>query len=219
MGFKSAQEIYDAGLTGAALLAALKALEVTAKKDGADEQNEKNKKKSSASLTGDLDTGTEYITDTNITNLDVLKKDGVALTQVLKDFQTAADPTNFKGADFLRDASQDMANSLGLGQSRMSEMKTTIADAIPEMLKLGITQSEALTNMVNIPKELGINTSLGTEALVDMSAAAKVTNTSVGDLAKGLRRLVFHYMMLAIKWLKLQFTLKVLVLMYRQFQV
>ena len=187
MGFKSAQEIYDAGLTGAALLAALKALEVTAKKDGADEQNEKNKKKSSASLTGDLDTGTEYITDTNITNLDVLKKDGVALTQVLKDFQTAADPTNFKGADFLRDASQDMANSLGLGQSRMSEMKTTIADAIPEMLKLGITQSEALTNMVNIPKELGINTSLGTEALVDMSAAAKVTNTSVGDLAKGFK--------------------------------
>lgn len=187
MGFKSAQEIYDAGLTGAALLAALKALESTAKKDGADEQIEQNKKKSSASLTGDLGTENQYITDTNITNLDTLKKDGVALTQVLKDFQTAADPTNFKGADFLRDASQDMANSLGLGQARMSEMKTTIADAIPEMLKLGITQSEALTNMVNIPKELGINTSLGTEALVDMSAAAKVTNTSVGDLAKGFK--------------------------------
>ena len=184
MGFKTPQEIYDAGLTGAALLAALKALELTAKKDGAEEQIEKNKKNSSASLTGDLDTGTEYITDTNITNLETLTKDGVALTQVLKDFQTAANPANFKGADFLRDSAQEMANSLGLGQARMSEMKTTIADALPEMLKLGITQSEALAAMTNIPKELGINTSLGKEALVEMAVAADVTGVNVGTLAK-----------------------------------
>ena len=187
MGYKTPQEIYDAGLTGAALLAALKALELTAKKDGAEEQIEKNKKKSSTSLTGSLDPDNQYITDTNITNLDVLKKDGVALTQVLTDFKTAADPGNFEGADFLRDSSQQMANSLGLGQARMSEMKTTIADALPEMLKLGITQSEALSDMTNIPKELGINTSLGKEALVEMSAAAKVTNQNVGDLAIGFK--------------------------------
>lgn len=184
MGYGSIEDIVKAGLTGAALIAAVKALEATAKKDGAEEQL---KKKSSASLTGDLDTGTEYITNTNITNLDVLKKDGVALTQILTDFQTAANPANFEGADFLRDSSQQMAVSLGLGQARMSEMKTTIADALPEMLKLGITQSEALADMTNIPKELGINTSLGKEALVEMSAAAKVTNTSVGNLAKGFK--------------------------------
>jgi len=187
MGYGSIEEIVKAGLTGSALIAAMKALEVIAKKDGADEQIEKNKKKSSASLTGDLGTDNQYITDLNITNLKTLKEDGVALTQVLKDFQSAADPTNFEGADFLRDASQQMAVSLGLGQARMSEMKTTIADALPEMLKLGITQSEALVNMTNIPKELGINASLGTEALVEMSAAAKATNTSVGDLAVGFK--------------------------------
>jgi len=187
MGYGSIEEIEKAGLTGAALIAAVKALEVIAKKDGADEQIEKNKKKSSASLTGDLGTDNQYITDLNITNLKTLKEDGVALTQVLTDFKTAANPANFEGADFLRDASQQMANSLGLGQARMSEMKTTIADALPEMLKLGITQSEALVNMTNIPKELGINASLGTEALVEMSAAAKVTSTSVGDLAIGFK--------------------------------
>lgn len=186
MGYGSIEDILKAGLGITETAAAIKLFKDAENKKGK-EDLEKNKTKSSASLTGDLGTDNQYITDLNITNLNTLKKDGVALTQVLKDFQTAADPTNFKGADFLRDASQDMANSLGLGQARMSEMKTTIADAIPEMLKLGITQSEALTNMVNIPKELGINTSLGTEALVDMSAAAKVTNTSVGDLAKGFK--------------------------------
>ena len=188
MGYGSIEEIVKAGLTGSALIAAMKALEVIAKKDGADEQIEKNKKKSSsASLTGNLNPDNEYITDLNITNLKTLKEDGVALTQVLTDFKTAADPTNFEGADFLRNASQDMAISLGLGQARMSEMKTTIADALPEMIKLGITQSDALVNMTNIPKELGINASLGTEALVEMSAAAKATNTSVGDLAVGFK--------------------------------
>ena len=186
MGYGSIEDILKAGLGITETAAAIKLFKDAENKKGK-EDLEKNKTKSSASLTGDLGTDNQYITDLNITNLNTLKKDGVALTQVLKDFQTAANPANFEGADFLRDASQDMANSLGLGQARMSEMKTTIADAIPEMLKLGITQSEALTNMVNIPKELGINTSLGTEALVDMSAAAKVTNTSVGDLAKGFK--------------------------------
>lgn len=187
MGYGSIEDIVKAGLTGSALIAAVKVLESTAKKDGAEEQIEKNNKKSSASLTGDLGTENQYITDTNITNLEVLKEDGVALTQILTDFKTAANPANFKGADFLRDASQQMAVSLGLGQARMSEMKTTIADALPEMLKLGITQSEALADMTNIPKELGINTSLGKEALVEMSAAAKVTNTNVGVLAIGFK--------------------------------
>jgi hypothetical protein len=128
---------------------------------------------------GDLSTDKSYITD--ITNL---TKTGVALGGVLKDFKDAANPANFEGADFLRDAAQGMANSLGLGQARMSEMKTTIADALPEMLKLGITESEALAAMTNIPKELGINTSLGKEALVEMAAAADVTGVNVGTLAK-----------------------------------
>ena len=115
MGYKTPQEIYDAGLTGAALLAALKALELTAKKDGAEEQIEKNKKKSSTSLTGSLDPDNQYITDTNITNLDVLKKDGVALTQVLTDFKTAADPGNFEGADFLKCRTHSNVNTQAKG--------------------------------------------------------------------------------------------------------
>ena len=124
------------------------------------------------------DTNTPYITDlTNLTQV------GEGLTQVIKDFGAAANPENFKGADFLRDAAQDMAKSLGLGQARMSEMKTTIADALPEMIRLGISENAALDAMVNIPKDLGINTSLGKEALVEMAAAADVTGVNAGKLA------------------------------------
>jgi hypothetical protein len=119
----------------------------------------------------------------NISDPMDLVKVGTELNQVIQDFGAAANPENFKGADFLRDAAQDMANSLGLGKARMSEMKTTIADALPEMLRLGITEKEALNAMEDIPKTLGINTSLGKEALVEMTAAANITGVSVGKLA------------------------------------
>lgn len=128
---------------------------------------------------GDLDTGKQYITDFNVDLADT----GKALTSVLKDFATAADPTNFAGADFLRDSAQKMANEFGLGQARMSELKTTIADTLPEMLRLGISESESLKVMTDIPKDLGVNTTLGKEALVEMGAAAKVAGVDAGKLA------------------------------------
>ena len=145
------------------------------KSDGEESQTERTY----TSKKGDAgDTNTQYITDvTNLTEV------GKGLESVIKDFGAAANPENFKGADYLREASQEMANSLGLGQARMSEMKTTIADAIPEMLRLGIEENDALDAMINIPKQLGINTSLGKEALVEMAAAADVTGVNVGKLA------------------------------------
>ena len=147
-------------------------------KEGKSDGEEIREERDYGDKVGNLGTETKYITD--ITDLEGAQK---GLNSAIKDFGTAADPENFKGADFLRDASQDMANSLGLGQARMSEMKATIANALPEMLRLGITQSEALNTMTDIPEKLGINTSLGKEALVEMAATAKVTGVSVGKLA------------------------------------
>ena len=123
-------------------------------------------------------TDTKYITD--ITDGENITK---GLNSAIADYKSAANPENFKGADFLRDSAQEMANSLGLGQARMAEMKTTIADALPEMIRLGITEENALNAMTDIPEKLGINTSLGKEALVEMSAAANVAGVNVGKLA------------------------------------
>ena len=132
---------------------------------------------------GSLSTNKEYISNFNAD----LSETGIALTGILTDFKDAADPTNFSGADFLRESAQKMANEFGLGQARMSELKTTIADTLPEMLKLGISESESLNLMTNIPKELGVNTTLGKEALVEMAAAAKVAGVEGGKLANDFK--------------------------------
>ena len=148
-------------------------------KEGKSDGEQIKESRDYTSKPGDAEaTNTKYITDvTNLTQV------GEGLTQVIKDFGAAANPENFKGADYLRDSAQEMANSLGLGKARMSEMKTTIADALPEMIRLGISEENALDAMVDIPKTLGINTSLGKEALVEMAAAANVAGVNVGKLA------------------------------------
>ena len=143
------------------------------KSDGSKDDN-----KSYGGDNSNLDTKTEYVQDaTNLTQT------GAAMTTVLNDFKNAANPGNFQGANYLRDEAQKMANSLGLGQARMSEIKTTIADALPEMIKLGISEDKALKAMTEIPQELGINTSLGTEALREMAAASNVAGIDAAKLA------------------------------------
>ena len=94
------------------------------------------------------------------------------------------DPTNFQGADYLMKKGQELAVAMGIGQSRMSEMRTTIADAIPEMLKLGISSDEAFDVLMDVPTALGVNTTMGTEALVEMGAAAEVSGVETKKLAQ-----------------------------------
>jgi|694.fasta_scaffold01102_14 hypothetical protein len=127
---------------------------------------------------GDLDVEKTYVNNTTD-----LSNSADTFAGILKDFKDAADPTNFKGADYLRDRAQEMSNELGLGQARMSEIKTTIADALPEMIKLGVSESDALKAMTEIPKDLGVNTSLGKEALVEMAAASNVAGVSASKMA------------------------------------
>jgi hypothetical protein len=148
-------------------------------KEGKSDGEEVKQQRADQSNRGNAEqTNTSYIND--ITDGANITK---GLNSAIADYKSAANPENFKGADFLRDSAQKMAVSLGLGQARMAEMKTTIADALPEMIRLGISEENALSAMTNIPKELGINTSLGKEALVEMTAASDITGVSVGKLA------------------------------------
>jgi hypothetical protein len=96
----------------------------------------------------------------------------------------ALNPTDFSGSDYLMKSGQELANQMGIGKARMGEMRTTIADAIPEMLKLGLTSSEAFQVLKEVPTSLGVNTTLGTEALREMGAAAKVSGVSTKSLAQ-----------------------------------
>ena len=179
MGYGSIDEIYEAGLSTALTLAAVKLFHETKLKE---------KLKETQNTSGDEET-------TNL-GLDVqtAKNFGTALTTPLSEMSTAVtgmvgalDPTNFDGADYLMKSGQELANAMGIGQARMSEMRTTIADAIPEMIKLGLTSSEAFNVIEGVPVALGVNTTMSSEALKDMGAAAKVSGVEVKNLATGFK--------------------------------
>ena len=104
-------------------------------------------------------------------------------TSAGKDMLAALNPTDFSGADYLMRSGQELANQMGLGKARISEMRTTIADTIPEMLKLGLSSSEAFNVLKDVPTSLGVNTTMGVEALREMGAASKVSGVETRKLA------------------------------------
>ena len=128
----------------------------------------------------DAKTASDFGSNFKIGTLGPLQDASTAVQEMVK----GLDPTNFEGADYLMKSGQELANAMGIGQARMSEMRTTIADAIPEMLKLGISSDDAFDVLKDVPTALGVNTSMGTEALVEMGAAAKVSGVDVKELAK-----------------------------------
>jgi hypothetical protein len=128
----------------------------------------------------DSKTASEFGSNFKVGTLGPLQDASTAVQEMVK----GLDPTNFQGADYLMKSGQELANAMGIGQARMSEMRTTIADAIPEMLKLGISSDNAFDVLMDVPTALGVNTTMGTEALVEMGAAAEVSGVKTKELAK-----------------------------------
>ena len=87
----------------------------------------------------------------------------------------------------LDEQATQVSNSFGIAKGRMEEFKQVIADASPTLVKLGIDQSEAAANYSKIADAMGGATSMGTEAIVEMSAAAKISGTDAGNLAAKFR--------------------------------
>jgi hypothetical protein len=131
----------------------------------------------------DYDSGDDGLESTKAkaTSLTSIFTDGKNAGQAMID---ALNPTDFSGANYLMKSGQVLANDMGIGKARMSEMKTTIADAIPEMLKLGMTTTEAFQVIRDVPAALGVNTTIGTEALREMGAAARVSGVETKELTK-----------------------------------
>jgi hypothetical protein len=128
----------------------------------------------------DSKTASEFGSNFKVGTLGPLQDASTAVQEMVK----GLDPTNFQGADYLMKSGQELANAMGIGQARMSEMRTTIADAIPEMLKLGISSDNAFDVLMDVPTALGVNTTMGTEALVEMGAAAEVSGVKTQQLAQ-----------------------------------
>lgn len=87
----------------------------------------------------------------------------------------------------LDEQATQISNNFGIAKGRMEEFRQVIADASPELIKLNIDQADAAANFAKIAKEMGGAVSLGTEAIVELSAAAKFSGQDAGTLAGKFR--------------------------------
>lgn len=88
-----------------------------------------------------------------------------------------------KGVDELISKSQELANNMGVGRARADEFRAMIADSVPEMIKLGMEESEAMKVMSDIPATLKTNTTLTKETIIEIGAASKFSGVNAGELA------------------------------------
>ena len=117
-------------------------------------------------------------------NLGALKEKIGAQFEGLLNSVNPLDSTIF--AD-LETYANSVQTAFGLSKERVDEFKTTIADAAPELAKLGIKDAEISTNLVGIMQGLGGAASVSKEAIIEVSAAAKLTGQDVTSLSSNFR--------------------------------
>jgi len=67
-----------------------------------------------------------------------------------------------------------------------------IADSVPEMQKLGFSQETTLQMIADIPKTLGVNTTLTKETIVEIGSASRISGTEAGTLANNFKNVGFN---------------------------
>jgi len=110
-----------------------------------------------------------------------------SIEQSLSSVFNAANPFDLSSFQELDERATKIQKEFGTTKSRLEEFKQTIADTTPELIKMGLSEREALDNIKNLMSGLGTATSLGTEAVTELSAAAKISGVEIGKLASGFR--------------------------------
>lgn len=117
----------------------------------------------------------------------------VDLIEGAENLKNALSPTSITtGVDELISKSQELGNNMGVGKARAAEFRAMIADSVPEMIKLGFSEEKTLEIMQEIPKTLGVNTTLTKETIVEIGSAAKISGTEAGDLANKFKGVGFN---------------------------
>lgn len=102
----------------------------------------------------------------------------------LIDAMNPLDSAAFKAMD---EYGTKIQSTFGLAKNRMDEFKDTIANAGPELIKMGLSESQITTNLTSIMGGLGTTASVTEEAIIEVTAAAEVTGQAVGTLAENFR--------------------------------
>ena len=97
-----------------------------------------------------------------------------------------------ESVDALIKGAQELGKGMGIGRARAGEFRAMIADTVPEMQKLGIDQNKTLQIMADIPKQLGVNTTLTKETIVEIGSASKISGQDAGVLANKFKGVGFN---------------------------
>lgn len=109
------------------------------------------------------------------------------MKKTLKDIGDALDPLDLGPFEELDDRATELQKTFGATKGVMEGYKQSIADTIPELIRMGISEEKAVTNMAAVMKSMGSSATLGTEAITELSAAAEVSGVDIGKLADGFR--------------------------------
>ena len=118
------------------------------------------------------------------TDLSVIKK---RMLDTFSSIGDALDPTDLGAFEELDNKATDLQNKFGATKGVMEEYKQSIADTIPELVRMGISEETAVTNMASLMESMGSSATLGTEAITEVSAAAKVSGVEIGKLSANFR--------------------------------
>lgn len=136
-----------------------------------------------------VSSGAYEVNNTTLSSLNPLTMAGDLFSEIVN---------NIRGANLLTDVeklmkqSQSLANSMGIGAARSGELRAMIANTVPEMIKLGYSEQEALSAFEKIPVALKTNTTLATDTIIGLSAAAKIAGSDIGVLANSFKEVGFN---------------------------
>lgn len=105
----------------------------------------------------------------------------------LKDLGDAANPFNLSAFQDLDEKATAIQREFGTTRGSIEGFKQSIADTIPELIKMGVTEEKAVQNMAKVMESMGSTASLGAEAITELSAAAEVSRVDIGKLASNFR--------------------------------
>jgi hypothetical protein len=88
---------------------------------------------------------------------------------------------------FLVEGSTEIQNAFGVSRQRLDDFKVAIADAGPELLRMGIGADKAGDIIIEVGKAFGNTGLVGREAITELAAASELTTVSVTELATSFR--------------------------------
>lgn len=120
-------------------------------------------------------------------SVDVIDDFKKVFSTAIDTFGSAANIIGSEVYEQLNDQATTIQQTFGLTKARISEFKSLIADTTPELVKMGMTEDEALSTITGVMKGLGTAASVSQEAITEIGAAAKLSGEQAETLAASFR--------------------------------